>query len=293
MADEGNSVLSQDAIDSLFGDVAAGDPVVDPGTSADGITRTPTVGDMPEPPPAAAAAPVPAPAPAQQMPDARPWLQEEPPAAPITVPAPAAPAPAPPVAQPQPPAIAPEPAPVAPPPPAAPPPAPPIVAGISGDDVEAMIAPLQASLAAYEQRFASIDAALAKLSEIESKLSELEKASAESGTGGGVERRDQHLLQGKIMKQMRSIVDNLKATPAYGLRKTFACSGCGEVGHVAVRVKCTSCERDTHVGWFPKEAEAGRKSEPGRGVRSNARVKPAPNGRRSRKARPGRGRAPR
>ena len=317
MADEGNSVLSQNAIDSLFGDIPAGDPVVDPGTSADGVTRTPTVGDMPEGPPAAAAAPAPAPgatpapAPAQQMPSARPWLQEEPStAAPPAVATPAAPAPglamtaAPPAAQPPPqavpvPAV---PALAAPPAAAAPPPAPavplavapnvaavaPVAAGISGDDVEAMIAPLQATLAAYEQRFAGIDSALARLTEIESKLSELEKSS-----GRGVGRRDLHLLQGKIMKQMRSVIDNLQATPAYGLRKTFACSGCGEVGNVAVRVKCTSCQRETHVGWFPGEAAALHKPQAGRGGRSNARVKPAPNGRRSRRSRPGQGRAPR
>ena len=48
MAGEANSVLSQDAIDSLFEGVAAGDPVIDPGTSTDGVTRAPTVGDMPE-----------------------------------------------------------------------------------------------------------------------------------------------------------------------------------------------------------------------------------------------------
>ncbi|MCH8101747.1 MAG: hypothetical protein IIB28_01170 [Chloroflexi bacterium] len=305
MADEGNSVLSQNAIDSLFGDIPAGDPVVDPGTSADGVTRTPTVGDMPEGPPAAAVAPAPAPGatpaptPAQQMPSARPWLQEEPSAAaPPAEAAPAAPAPglamtaAPPAAQPPPQAV---PVPAAPPAAAAPPPAPavplavaPVAAGISGDDVEAMIAPLQATLAAYEQRFAGIDSALARLTEIESKFSELEKSS-----GRGVERRDLQLLQGKIMKQMRSVIDNLQATPAYGLRKTFACSGCGEVGNVAVRVKCTSCERETHVGWFPGEAAALHKPQAGRGGRSNARVKPAPNGRRSRRARPGQERAPR
>ncbi len=317
MADEGNSVLSQNAIDSLFGDIPAGDPVVDPGTSADGVTRTPTVGDMPEGPPAAAAAPAPAPAatpapaPAQQMPSARPWLQEEPSAAaPPVEAAPAAPATelamtaAPPAAQPPPQAVPVPAAPAlaAPPAAAAPPPAPavplavaptaaavaPVAAGISGDDVEAMIAPLQATLAAYEQRFAGIDSALARLTEIESKLSELEKSS-----GRGVERRDLHPLQGKIMKQMRSVIDNLRATPAYGLRKTFACSGCGEVGNVAVRVKCTSCQRETHVGWFPREAAALHKPQAGRGGRSNARVKPAPNGRRSRRSRPGQGRAPR
>ncbi len=302
MAGEANSVLSQDAIDSLFEGVARGDPVIDPGTSTDGVTRAPTVGDMPEAPPAGPAAPPPtapapvaavAPPPVQQMPDARPWLQEGPPAAPMTEPAPAAPAPAPPVPQPPPPAVAAAPVPVAPAPAAAPLPGAPMAAGISGDDVEAMIAPLQASLAAYELRFADIHAALSKLKEVESKISRLEKASAESGKGGGVERRDLHLLQGKIMKQMRSVVDNLQATPAYGLRKTFACSGCGEVGDVAVRVKCTSCERDTHVGWFPREAEAVRKPQPGRGGRSNARVKPASNGRKPRRARPGRGRAPR
>ena len=159
-----------------------------------------------------------------------------------------------------------------------------------------MIAPLQASLAAYEERFAGIDQALARLTDIEAKISELD-----SGDGGGVERRDLHLLQGKIMKQMRSVVDNLQATPAYGLRKTFACSGCGEVGNVAVRVKCTSCERDTHVGWFPKEPHDEHRPRPARNARpnprsnarSNARVKPGSNDRKTPKARPAKGRAPR
>ena len=195
MAQEGNSVLSQDAIDSLFGDIPSGDPVIDPGSSTDGVTRASTVGDIPEVVPAAvptapvSAQPVAAPgteAPSQQMPDARPWLQETPAAVP-SVPEVAPVAPAVPVpeasAQPiAPPPVA-APLPVAAPPPVVAPPAPvaiapALAAGISGDDVEAMIAPLQASLAAYEARLAGVDAALGKLAEIESKGSSVGASSA-------------------------------------------------------------------------------------------------------------------
>ncbi|MBI3954194.1 MAG: hypothetical protein HY330_06740 [Chloroflexi bacterium] len=44
--------------------------------------------------------------------------------------------------------------------------------------------------------------------------------------------------------------DALKASPLSRLRGRFSC-GCGAKGHVAVSIKCTSCDTERWWGWFP------------------------------------------
>ena len=52
---------------------------------------------------------------------------------------------------------------------------------------------------------------------------------------------------------VQGIADNSKATPGYGLRKSFKCNRCASQGTVASRVKCTSCGNENWWGWFPKK----------------------------------------
>lgn len=254
MAEDPNSVLSQDAINALFTQVPSGEPVVAPGESADGVTRTATVGDVPE-------------TPVKVVPDApaaRPW--SEPAEAPAAAPPAAAPAPPP------------APAPAAPPGPAP-----------GAYDPGQLIAPLQAAIASLEQRMAQADAALARIAQLEAAVAGL------NAGGGGVDKAELQAFQGKVVAQIRSIVGNLQSTPGYGLRKTFTCSGCGERGSVAVRVRCTSCDRETLAGWFPEGGRGGGK-RPGpaaRQARAGEGQARAPSGRTSRKAQRGPARAPR
>jgi hypothetical protein len=37
-----------------------------------------------------------------------------------------------------------------------------------------------------------------------------------------------------------------------GLYESFKCSGCGSTHQVAVNIKCTNCQNETWIGWWPK-----------------------------------------
>ncbi|NQW17506.1 MAG: hypothetical protein HQ478_08465 [Chloroflexi bacterium] len=274
MAEEATGVLTQEAIDALFGEVPSGDVVLDPGTSADGITRASTVGDMPEvniAPPIAAAPVAPAPPPlapiaavAPAMQEARPWIQPDP--------------------------------------------------GTLGGGVD------PATIAVLEQRIATIEAAVQRMVTLEASIAALTN---QLGSGEFASRLDVQQLQGGVMRQMKSIMENLQATPGYGLKKTFKCSNCGDEHHVGNTVKCTNCQNESTVGWYPErgarppQAGGQRRPPPSGGERrppppggerrppppggqrrpspppgGHPGGPPPPNGRRPPQGRPGPGRPP-
>ena len=72
-----------------------------------------------------------------------------------------------------------------------------------------------------------------RLKSLEAKLEAMEVALEEVAIG----------LQG--------LDDRLDVTPLLGIRERFVCS-CGSQGMVAVKVICTSCDRETSYGWWPK-----------------------------------------
>ena len=227
MADEGTGILTQDDIDALFGEVPSGETVVDAGGSADGVTRAPTVGDMPEvdvAPPAAVAPPVAPVAPAAPVA----------PVAPVAPAAPAAPATAA-IADARP-WIQPDP-------------------GAIGGGVD------PATFAVLEQRVVAIEAAVSRMAALEASITAL---TTQLSSGKMATSQDIQKLQGGVMRQMKSIMENLQATPGYGLKKTFKCSKCGDEHHVGTSVKCTNCQNESLVGWYP---ERGAQQPPASGQR--------------------------
>ena len=54
------------------------------------------------------------------------------------------------------------------------------------------------------------------------------------------------------VEEMKEFKVRVIGTPALGLKKHFKCD-CGASGLVALRIKCTACDKETWWGWFPKK----------------------------------------
>ncbi len=48
------------------------------------------------------------------------------------------------------------------------------------------------------------------------------------------------------------LAQNLSATVGYRLRETYQCDSCGAKGHVAGRIVCTGCQKESWWGWWPE-----------------------------------------
>jgi len=54
------------------------------------------------------------------------------------------------------------------------------------------------------------------------------------------------------VEKIKEFKVRVTGTPALGLKKHFKCD-CGASGFVALRIKCTTCDKETWWGWFPKK----------------------------------------
>jgi len=97
------------------------------------------------------------------------------------------------------------------------------------------------------------------VAELRVRLDRLELALA----GEGNTRMLQANLDAAIkqLNDLRATVDqiarHLSHTAGYRLRDTFQCDKCQSRGHAAVKISCTVCNRESWLGWFPKEAPKG------------------------------------
>lgn len=93
---------------------------------------------------------------------------------------------------------------------------------------------------------------------LQARLEKLEQALAASGSEGG-NRIIQANLDAAVkqLNDLRTTVDqiarHLSHSAGYRLRDTFECDKCRSRGHAAVRICCTVCNRESWLGWFPKE----------------------------------------
>jgi len=55
-----------------------------------------------------------------------------------------------------------------------------------------------------------------------------------------------------LAKKITDLEARLGGTPLLGIRQRFQCQ-CGATGLVAVHVKCTVCNRETYLGWWPEK----------------------------------------
>jgi hypothetical protein len=49
------------------------------------------------------------------------------------------------------------------------------------------------------------------------------------------------------------LASQLQRSFGISAQHSFACSSCGTHGHVAAKVRCTSCGNDALWGWWPKD----------------------------------------
>lgn len=56
-----------------------------------------------------------------------------------------------------------------------------------------------------------------------------------------------------INTQLKTITQGLRNTLAYDIKKNFKCDCCGADGAVALKIRCTLCEKENWWGWWPKE----------------------------------------
>src|SRR3990172_8443875 len=82
-----------------------------------------------------------------------------------------------------------------------------------------------------------------------------------------IERREGSDTAGRLLeayvetmsKELRTLsarvdrlAQNLSGTVGYRLRETFQCDSCGAKGHVAGRIVCTGCQKESWWGWWPE-----------------------------------------
>lgn len=86
---------------------------------------------------------------------------------------------------------------------------------------------------------------------LELRITTLENSNGftNSGSSAGLKSSLQQLRS--ISSQLENITQGLRSTPGYNIGKTFNCSSCGAMGVVAVRVKCTNCDKENWWGWWP------------------------------------------
>jgi predicted nucleic acid-binding Zn-ribbon protein len=58
-----------------------------------------------------------------------------------------------------------------------------------------------------------------------------------------------------VNTQLKAITQGLRNTLAYDIKRNFKCDCCGADGAVALKIRCTHCEKENWWGWWPKEKE--------------------------------------
>ncbi len=56
-----------------------------------------------------------------------------------------------------------------------------------------------------------------------------------------------------VNTQLKTITQGLRNTLGYDIKKNFKCDSCGADGAVALRIRCTHCEKENWWGWWPKD----------------------------------------
>ena len=56
-----------------------------------------------------------------------------------------------------------------------------------------------------------------------------------------------------VNTQLKTITQGLRNTLGYDVKKNFKCDSCGADGAVALKIRCTHCEKENWWGWWPKD----------------------------------------
>lgn len=99
-----------------------------------------------------------------------------------------------------------------------------------------------------KNRIARLERSIDQIHNLEISLARVKEIEAE--------RSAAHDDQIRVPPQIGEIVKNLDQ-PLEGIRRTFSCTRCGTRNRVAVHIKCTACETNSWLGWWPERRPRG------------------------------------
>ncbi len=109
----------------------------------------------------------------------------------------------------------------------------------------------------HDQSDQSVHIELASLSErmanLETDTDKFEQYRKSFETALMANRQLQLAQSQAVNTQLKTITQGLKNTLAYDIKKNFKCDCCGADGAVALKIRCTHCEKENWWGWWPKD----------------------------------------
>lgn len=106
----------------------------------------------------------------------------------------------------------------------------------------------RASPADLAQRLTQLESAVKKMGYLEKD--EAQAATVLIALQQGLQALTQQLQA--VAGKVEGIIQNLQATPDYGLGHMFTCRKCLSKSTVSIRIKCTQCGDETEQGWWPQ-----------------------------------------
>ncbi len=92
-----------------------------------------------------------------------------------------------------------------------------------------------------------------RIAELEANMDRSEQYRKALETSLMANRQMQLAQSQAINTQLKTITQGLRNTLAYDMKKNFKCDCCGADGAVALKIKCTHCDKENWWGWWPKD----------------------------------------
>lgn len=92
-------------------------------------------------------------------------------------------------------------------------------------------------------RIARLERTIEQVHNLEVSLAKMKDLETEHAAG--------HDGQVRLPPEIGEIIKNLDQ-PLEGVRRTFSCTRCGTKNRVAVHIKCTACDSNSWLGWWPE-----------------------------------------
>lgn len=106
-------------------------------------------------------------------------------------------------------------------------------------------------------RIARLERTIDQVHNLEVSLAKARDLEAEHSNG--------HDGQHRLPPEIGEIIKNLDH-PLEGVRRTFSCARCGTKNRVAVHLKCTACDTNSWLGWWPERRPRPRSAATANGV---------------------------
>jgi hypothetical protein len=92
-----------------------------------------------------------------------------------------------------------------------------------------------------------------RLANVESSTDKFEQYRKAFETALMANRQLQLAQSQTVNTQLKTITQGLRNTLGYDIKKNFRCDSCGADSAVALKIRCTHCEKENWWGWWPKD----------------------------------------